>query len=162
MNGPTISVVIPSYKRVDLLKRCLQALETQSVPPESFEILVVDDVRCEDSRRFVQESARLHRDGPTLRYMRPAEGTRGPAAARNAGWYAARGEIIAFTDDDTVPARDWLAEGRHALRPGIAAAWGRVVVPLPEKPTDWERDTKGLDDAGFVTANCFVRWAALA
>ena len=54
-------------------------------------------------------------DAPALRYLRPAEG-RGPAAARNCGWHAARGALIAFTDDDTVPDRDWLAQWRTRYR----------------------------------------------
>ena len=41
------------------------------------------------------------------------------------------------------------------------AAAGRVVVPLPERPTDYERDAAGLEGTEFVTANCFCRRAAL-
>lgn len=161
MTASTLSVVIPTFRRPDLLRRCLDALEAQAIDPADFEILVVDDARCEDTRRFVEAYARERPGGPALAYLRPPEGARGPAAARNAGWRAASGEIIAFTDDDTVPAADWLAEGRKALRSGTAAVWGKVTVPLPALPTDWERNTAGLQNAGFVTANCFVRRAAL-
>src|SRR5690606_4109720 len=67
---------------------------------------------------------------------------------------------IAFTDDDTVPEPDWLREGLAAFRPATAAVTGRIVMPIPDPPTDYERNESGLTRAEFVTANCFVaRWA---
>ena len=45
----------------------------------------------------------------------------------------------------------------HAFTEGVTAVTGRVVVPLPEAPTDYERDAAGLEGGEFVTANCFVR-----
>jgi GT2 family glycosyltransferase len=84
-----------------------------------------------------------------------------PAAARNAGWRAAVGEAIAFTDDDCMPRPDWLRAGLAAMRDGIDGASGRVVVPLPDDPTDYELDAAGLERGEFVTANCFYRREAL-
>ena len=81
---------------------------------------------------------------------------------RNAGWRAARGQVIAFTDDHTIPDADWLRQGLAALDADATdAASGRIVVPLPDEPTDYERDTARLERAGFVTANCFCRRRAL-
>jgi hypothetical protein len=67
--------------------------------------------------------------------------------------------LIAFTDDDTIPAEDWLAQGERAMRdmPQAVALHGAVEVPIGPTPTDHERNTSRLQDAGFVTANCFVR-----
>src|SRR5262249_55720511 len=90
-----------------------------------------------------------------VRYVRPEDG-RGPAAARNAGWRLARGAAIAFTDDDTIPDPAWLRAGLKALE-NADALWGRVRMPLPERPTDYERNEAGLERAIFVTANCFCR-----
>jgi GT2 family glycosyltransferase len=45
---------------------------------------------------------------------------------------------------------------------GVEAATGRIIMPLPDRPTDFERDAARLEDAEFVTANCFVRRSALA
>jgi glycosyltransferase involved in cell wall biosynthesis len=89
-------------------------------------------------------------------------GAHGPAAARNAGWRAAQSEIIAFTDDDCVPAPRWLAAGLDALAADVDGAYGRIVVPLPDRPTDYERDAAGLERGEGVTANCFYRRSALA
>jgi len=98
---------------------------------------------------------------PPLRYLSTGGG-RGPAAARNLGWRAARGEVIAFTDDDCLPAPSWLEQGLLALQAGAAGACGRTLVPLPSRPSDYERDVAGLERSLFITANCFYRRSALA
>jgi glycosyltransferase involved in cell wall biosynthesis len=157
-----VSVVIPTYLRPDLLLRCLGGVLAQRLPPGAYEIIVVDDGHDEATRVAVERLAAT----PTpvrLRYLRPVRG-RGPAVARNAGWRAAKAPLVAFTDDDTVPQPDWLLEGERAmtLHPDWSAACGRVVVPRAAvPPTDHELMTLGLERAEFVTANAFVRRAAL-
>jgi len=162
--GPRISVVIPTHRRPELLSRCLDAVLHQSLDPRAYEVIVVDDGHTADTQAVV-DAFRMRSSVPVLRYVRPRQG-RGPALARNVGWRAAYGRIIAFTDDDTVPDRDWLANGERALVPGIVAVCGRVSVPHPEgsrdaRPTDHELMTRGLETAEFVTANAFVRRSAL-
>ena len=169
---PCVSVVIPTCGRPELLARCVQAVMAQRLPAGQFEIVVVDDGHSEATRVLVKalaneaaeatEAAEGVRHTPALRYLRPRKG-RGPAVARNTGWQAARGDIVAFTDDDTVPMAGWLAEGLRALQGGpCAAVAGRVQVPPREEPpTDHERMTRGLEATEFVTANAFVRRAAL-
>lgn len=157
-----VSIVVPTYRRDVLLRRCLDAILAQHFALESVEVVVVDDGRAGATRALVESLAALH-PAPRLRYVQPPPGARGPAAARNAGWRAAAGAIIAFTDDDTVPARDWLAAGMRAMAPeDVAAAWGRVRVPVPARPSDWERNVARLDGAPFLTANLFVRRGVLA
>lgn len=160
---PRISVVVPTYRRPALLRRCLNALIAQRIDPGTFEIVVVDDGR-DDATRDVVFAIATWLSAPQIRYLRPLHG-RGPAAARNRGWRTARGALIAFTDDDTIPASDWLAEGARAFeanRQWVALS-GQVVVPLdaPGRPTDHERMTRGLETAEFVTANAFVWRTAL-
>lgn len=160
--APRISVVILTDKRPQHLLRCLTAVLSQRFEPDAFEVIVVDDGHDDATRHLVdslREGAPLAAE---LRYLRPASG-RGPALARNVGWRAARGELIAFTDDDAVPAPTWLAEGERAMR--IHHDWvamcGRVSVPLRGEATDHARNTAAqLARAEFVTANVFVRhWA---
>lgn len=97
---------------------------------------------------------------PRLQYITATQ-TRGPAAARNIGWRAAAGQIIAFTDDDCIPEPDWLFNGIAAFVEGVAGVSGRILVPLPPDPTDNDRNTTGLERSDFVTANCFYRRAVL-
>jgi GT2 family glycosyltransferase len=119
---------------------------------------VADDADSEATREQVAGWA--HRSAIPIRYTTPAP-ARGPAAARNAGWKAANGRIVAFTDDDCIPDPRWLAGGIAAFQGGADAVAGRVVVPIPERPTDYERDAAGLEAAEFITANCLVRRDAL-
>jgi GT2 family glycosyltransferase len=128
-----VSVVVPTCGRPDLLKRCVAALERQSLPREQYEILVSDDTELRS----------------------------GPAAARNRGWRRSHAPIIAFTDDDTVPDPRWLERGIEAVRRGADAVVGRTVMPLSDTPTDYERNESGLERAEFITANCFVRRGVL-
>lgn len=153
-----ISVVIPTYRRPDRLDRCLAALAGQRLDPSEYEILVADDADDEATRRQVEGWA--EKMPAALRYL-AVIGPHGPAAARNVGWRDAVGEVIAFTDDDCRPNPGWLAAGLAAIDAGADAASGRVVVPLPESPTDYERDAAGLEGAEFVTANVFCRRDAL-
>ncbi len=160
--GPRLSVVVPSCGRPLSLLRCLNALYAQTLAGKAFEILVVDDGHDDATRRLVNGLAEEN-ESPRLRYLRSDRARGGPAAARNLGWRLAHGEIVVFTDDDTVPQEDWLAQGEAAMRAGPwAALAGRVTVPLgPEPPTDHARTTQGLERTEFVTANAFVRRRAL-
>ena len=161
---PALSVVIPTFRRLDLLQRCLHGVLLQTLNEATCEVIVVDDGHDHDTQVLVQTWAA--RAPVALRYVRPRSG-KGPAAARNAGWRAALGDVIAFTDDDTIPQPEWLERGLQALQAhgDWSALCGRVVVPLaPQaraRPTDHELMTLGLETADFVTANAFVRRRAL-
>jgi glycosyltransferase involved in cell wall biosynthesis len=98
----TVSVVIPTRNRPRALESCLGALGRQTLPAGSFEVIVVDDGSeppiALDRARW---SARFE-----LRLV--CQKNTGPAGARNRGVAAARGEYLAFTDDDCVPTPTWL------------------------------------------------------
>lgn len=152
-----ISVIVPTCRRVDLLRRCLAALREQDFERSRYEVIVADDAGSAETRRVVDEYAR---GGMKVAYV-PVIGRHGPAAARNAGLRLARGEIIAFTDDDCVPAPNWLREGASVFVDGIVGASGKLVVPLPLRPSDYEANAARLQYSQFATANCFYRRPAL-
>ncbi|HZT98325.1 MAG TPA: glycosyltransferase [Ktedonobacteraceae bacterium] len=159
-----VSAVVPTFRRPDLLDRCLAALMAQDFSATDYEVIVVDDAASEETKQQVERwAARVELSKHTIRYI-PVIGVchpHGPATARNIGWRAARGEIIAFTDDDCIPTPGWLRAGAAALTDGVAGAAGRTVVPLPAVPTDYEYNASHLQHAEFVTANCFYRRTAL-
>lgn len=215
-----VSVVVPTCRRPELLRRCLSALLAQDFDPAAYEIVVADAAPSVGARRMVDDLAAaarasapaegqppaLERDvgmplasarsgllvpaaglevradwlshaladvaggttsaaeeerGPRVRYIPVVRG-HGPAAARNAGWQAARGQIVAFTDDDCIPDAGWLREGVGAFGDRVVAVMGRTDVPLPAAPTDYQRSAARLAGAEFVTANSFYRRDALA
>ena len=169
MNRPLVSVVVPTCGRLLLLARCLDALYAQTLPASCYEVIVIDDSPDGMKAAGVAACCEQARErGLPLRCLRnPGQhGQRGPAAARNLGWRAARAAWVGFTDDDTIAQPDWLERACAAFTSGgdegaPDALRGRVQVPLQARPTDYERDAARLQDAGFVTANCFCRRAML-
>lgn len=132
-SAPEISVVIAHLNQPALLGRCLAALARQSLAPDRFEVIVVDN----DSRRGPphQSPEAVVARFPGVRLAH--EGEPGPGPARNLGASLARGAILAFTDADCVPDPGWLAaiEARFAAEPRLEILGGRVRV-FPERPED--------------------------
>jgi GT2 family glycosyltransferase len=154
-----VSIVVPTYRRPDLLSRCLAALCRQEFAQGEYEIIVADDAADEATKRLVESLT----DGRQRIHYVAVAGRHGPAAARNVGWQKALGDIIAFTDDDCIPDSAWLARGIAPFADSsVIAVTGQTIVPLPPEPTDHERNTAGLETSEFITANCFVRRSALA
>lgn len=102
-NATLISVVIPTRDRNELLARCLDRLApcAQTLEHDRYEVIVSDDSAHHAARELIFDRY------PWVRWS--AGPCRGPAANRNAGASAARGEWLAFTDDDCVPDSGWLA-----------------------------------------------------
>lgn len=154
-----ISVVIPTYKRLNLLINCLAALKKQTIPLADYEVIVVSDGPDKETEKFLCHW--LNRHKMDLRFL--STGTKnGPAAARNLGWLSARAPIIAFTDDDCLPDRNWLKCILKGYRDEeLIAFGGKTVVPITKNPTDFELNTARLATADFITANCACTKKAL-
>jgi len=100
---PLVSVVVPTHNRPTQLAACIESLLSVDYP--TFEVIVVDNAPSDDATaRMVDE--RFGGD-PRVRYLR--EQRPGASLARNVGTRDARGEIVAFTDDDALVDRHWLA-----------------------------------------------------
>jgi len=153
-----ISVVIPTYCRPHLLRNCIQCLVDQSFDKSFYEVIVVSDGCDDESRSVVNSFKKFH---PALYYLHLPE-KKGPAAARNLGWQRAWGKLIAFTDDDCLPERTWLASLYKTYRgESVIAYAGKVMVPLPSHSSDYAKNTSNLEGAEFVTANCCCTKLAL-
>jgi glycosyltransferase involved in cell wall biosynthesis len=125
---PSVSVVVPTYRRSHLLPRLVAALEAQTLPVEQFEVLIVDDCSGDGTAEVLADVG--GRSPLTLRVLTtPVNG--GPAVARNLGWRAARAPYVAFTDDDCVPRPDWLDQGLRACQvtPRLGVLQGATVLP---------------------------------
>jgi glycosyltransferase involved in cell wall biosynthesis len=160
---PAISVVIATWQRPALLERCLKALINQSLDHSLYEIIVVTDGPDLRSMNCVDQVRQQVFSCPAM-YCIALPVKKGPAAARNAGWRSALGELIVFTDDDCVPLYFFLDHYWHTYRRmgrQFIAFSGKVQVPLPAIPTDYEKNIAQLERASFVTANCACTRKAL-
>ena len=170
-----ISAIVCTLNRVELALRCVAGLRNQTLPEADFEILVVDNGSSDGTKeRLRSEFGSL----PGLRIL--DEPRPGLARARNTGWRAARGGILAFLDDDAVPDPNWLESIVRVFetatpRPGIVG--GRVLprweTPLPRwVPSsvvvfltilDWGSEARVVPEGQFVLGcNLAVSQEALA
>lgn len=144
------SVVVPTRDRQESLERLLRALDRQRFR-DRWELIVCDD----GSRRPVTADVRTA-STTVLRL-----GGDGPARARNAGWRAAAGEIVVFTDDDTEPSTDWVQAAIDWLdeHPRDVGVEGPVSSP----PWDPLRamSVASSGPGGYLTANIAFRRRAL-
>lgn len=125
--SPSLSVVIPTLNRRELLQRVLDALAHQTADPATFEVVVVPD-GCADG---TEAMLRAQNYPFALKIVEQSE-SGGPAAARNAGAKAAVGRILLFLDDDVEPSPGWLDAHRrsHELQGAPVVALG----PYPPEP----------------------------
>jgi glycosyltransferase involved in cell wall biosynthesis len=135
MEGIKLTVIVPTYNRVDTLKKCLKALARQTFNRADYEIIVVDDGSNDGTADYL---ASLGSGYPAaLRTF--SQANRGPAAARNLGIKAARGKIVLFTGDDIIADSRLLAEHVrcHSAHPEIEAAvlgyttWSKEIKITP-------------------------------
>ena len=131
MTAPQVAIVIPTYQRGALLARTLRAVSGLKTAV-AHEIVVVDDGSDEVNLALVERAVATC---PTARLLRQENA--GPARARNTGYRAGSGDLVAFIDDDCAPAPDWLQRliapfERSDAR--LGAVGGRV---LPEPPHNW-------------------------
>src|SRR5205814_7964709 len=90
-----VSVVIPSKNRSALLAEALERIESQTIPRELYEVIVIDNDSSDDTRCVLEQKARTY---PNLKFG--LQEKPGAAATRNAGLRLAKGELILFIDDD--------------------------------------------------------------
>src|SRR5271155_4241866 len=98
-----LSVIIPTYKRREILSVCLQRLapEIQNLSPDLFEVIVTDDALGDDPHDS------LTQEYPWVRHNRGPQ--KGPASNRNSGAKSARGDWLIFVDDDCLPQPSFLS-----------------------------------------------------
>ncbi len=123
------TVLICTHNRSHVLPRALDAVDKLETPPgETWEVIVVDNASSDDTAEIVKDfSARA---SAPVRYIR--EERLGKSFALNTGIAAARGEVLAQTDDDALPHTDWLVRIDEAFRRHEAD-----IVFGPVRP-EWE------------------------
>jgi len=130
-----ISVVICTYNRAKTLSTAVESLAVQSLPDSLvWEIVVVDNNSPDQTRQVVEDLQRRYPE--RIRYV--LERMQGISNARNAGIMAAKGEIVAFLDDDETATTDWVQNLTANLHTGEwAGSGGRVLPPASFTPPSW-------------------------
>jgi glycosyltransferase involved in cell wall biosynthesis len=153
MTGPPfVSVVIPTHGRAALLRNLLGSLLAQDWPRDRYEIIVVHNFTPDGTAEMV---AALAADSAVpIRYFRTDFDRPGPS--RQYGAEHARGEVLAYTDDDCVATPGWIAAGVAMLRQGYGLVQGRTL-PDPRDPRHLLEKTVTVDGptAFFETCNIF-------
>lgn len=124
------TIQLCTYNRAALLERVLEACFDQTVPDDSYEVVVVDD-GSSDATPAVLEQARIR---ATCRFTIVRQANAGLAAARNAGIARASGEQIIFIDDDVLALPNFVEEHlrSHDAAPGAIVRGGAIEVQVLE------------------------------
>lgn len=155
MNSPFVSVVIPTRNRCAWLLEAIEAVCAQAYAG-GFDVIVVDDGSTDGTAAAVRQ--RVWPVSVTV-----AGGcSRGPAAARNVGIAAARGEVIAFLDDDCVPREGWL-ESIATAAAGAGAAGGVTRMMSDGSLLSefdcirWNAAREANEEGALLSCNCAFR-----
>ncbi|WP_053001083.1 glycosyltransferase family 2 protein [Kosmotoga pacifica] len=146
-----VSVIIPTIGRSALLN-CLQALYKNSY--KNFEVVVVNDNPSVDITIGLSEF--INKDNLTLINN---TNQKGPAYARNLGARHAKGELLAFLDDDTIPSENWLdaAVNFFEFSPDIAAIVGKTIPRDEDALSPFHHYMRHNGKSGYPACNLFVR-----
>jgi glycosyltransferase involved in cell wall biosynthesis len=122
---PLVSVITPTFNRRESLLATLRALESQSLPPQQYEVVVIAD-GCTDG---TADACHALQASYTLRVIEQANA--GPAVARNVGCQQARAPLLVFLDDDVIPDADFLIAHLSIHQQGTQQV---VIGPLLRPP----------------------------
>ena len=136
--APRVSVIIPNWNGIGLLRPCLDSLRAQSCA--GFEIIVVDNASTDES------VATLAHDYPEVRVL-PLPRNRGYSGGCNAGMDAARGEILVMLNNDTEADPRWIGElvGTLDRHPECGSAASRLMIYDRPNTIHSAGDVYGLD-----------------
>ncbi|MGE5272128.1 MAG: glycosyltransferase family 2 protein [Thiohalocapsa sp.] len=154
-----VSVVIPTYRRPELLRRTLESCLAQQDVAAAFEIVVVDNDAAGSARAVVERVAAAA--GVRVRYV--PEPRPGISHARNTGVASAAGQYVAFIDDDEAAEPGWLAAMLATIeRSGADAVIGPVRPQFPAgQAVDAYRRGVYTRDTGLPTGTQLARWSGI-
>lgn len=141
------SVVVCTYNRSDMLKGCLESLCQQSLDRRRYEVIVVDNNSTDDTVQVVEEFLKCG----NFHYI--LETKLGLCAARNRGWREARGEYIAYIDDDARAGVNWLEVADSlvkSLQPDLDCLGGPYHPFYTSPRPAWFLDKYEIRDFGDV------------
>jgi len=142
----TITVIIPTFNRLQKLKQLLGSLDRQTLSKEHFSVMVADDGSVDGTVEYLGAAGIPFVTQPH----------RGPAAARNAGAAGVSTPFLLFVDDDAVPRKDWIKAAYDAVvgTKGVLAAEEDVIRTGENLPLSHSVGHQG--PGGMLTCNLLV------
>jgi glycosyltransferase involved in cell wall biosynthesis len=128
-----LSVILPTYNRLDRLKIVLAGLNMQDYPKDLFEVLVISDGSTDGTQEYLHALS-------TPYCLRPFfQSNQGPAAARNLGIMQASGAYVLFLDDDVVPTPGLIVEHMRIQSASASptAVFGPMLSPQDFRLAPW-------------------------
>lgn len=141
---PTLTVVMPTHRRRELVIRSLRALAQQDVKPGSFDLVLVVDGDGDGTRPAVEELALPFQ----VEILEPPRS--GVAAARNRGWRAAQGQVVLFLDDDIIARPGLIAEHLHQHDVPNRVVIGRFSPDPDVQRTAWQRYEERVQEKKYA------------
>ena len=135
-----LSVIIPTYKRIDILMNVLTALENQTLDKKTFEVIVVNDGSPDNTAQGLRKFSRKSK----LNLTCLNQSNRGLTKTRNRGIRKAKGEYILMLNDDMVPASNDFLEKHLEIVSENVSSLGFI---------DWHPDVPLTDIMEFLSPN---------
>ncbi|MGD9344417.1 MAG: glycosyltransferase [Candidatus Aminicenantes bacterium] len=143
-----VSVIICTHNRSSFLLELLSSFKDQTVSPSEYELIVIDNASSDNTKEVVCNASR---DLRNLRYFYEPE--LGISRARNTGVKNAKGDIIAFIDDDALPESNWLEVLINTFQTvtPVPVGVGGKILPQWEVPKPaWVPDNKILQSLSLI------------
>jgi len=170
LSSPLISVVICTYNRVDIFVDALKTICNQSLDASFYEVIVVDNNSSDNTAHVAKDFCERF---PTVRYC--LESKQGLSHARNRGWQEAKGEYVAYIDDDCKIPEQFLAVAKSIIERISPVAFGGPGLAFYNSPKPrWYKDSygsqtpfkevrilKGIEITRIYGMNMFFRRSAL-
>jgi glycosyltransferase involved in cell wall biosynthesis len=149
-----VSVIIPAYRRPELLEPAIRSVLAQDIDPALYEVIVVDS-SPDDTNTTLVASLQPESRCPLRCLTKPPEG---PGPSRNLGARSAKGRFLAFMDSDCQAAPHWLRSGIAAFQESTGLVQGRTI-PEPGVPHSAFNRYIAVEQETLIyeTANIFYR-----
>ncbi|MFA6035793.1 MAG: glycosyltransferase family A protein [Candidatus Micrarchaeia archaeon] len=148
------SVIVPVYNGEKAIREVVDALLGQGLSHKEYEVIVVDDGSTDGTLEVLKNYGR------SIRIVKAGKNG-GPGRARNLGIRAARGNILAFTDADCVPDKNWLENGLAHFADDVVAVSGRTYTEKEKKSYLTHYSDNENDNRLYPTCNMFYTREAL-
>ena len=126
---PKVSIIIPTFNRARVLAQTIDRIESQTISPDLYEVIVVDNASTDDTQSVLAQKRRQFRNLKSLIQSKP-----GAAPTRNAGLSKASGEIVLFIDNDILAEPDLIERHiEYHARYSDASIIGNVITPWNDK-----------------------------